>query len=161
MSISLTSFLGKGRLCSSPVVFITIMWAFLILPPRKKNHCLYYPKEKRLGHHFLLFCCFTLLPPASPPWYPFLSWHCVYIFLSCIMLATVSHYGHKYQQNRALICLPYLVLSREKHIIVVGENNKLCTHLFSSRWMNTSGNILLTLSCIIPELWTRDHSISH
>jgi hypothetical protein len=41
----------------------------------------------------------------------------------------------QYQQDRTLIFLPYLVLARGKHIIVVGGNNNLGSH-FVHKQMN-------------------------
>lgn len=89
--------------------------------------------RERIIYAFLLSCHFTISLPPSLVSFTVLT--------LCLCTPVMSHVGkvslcsYQYQQNRTLFCLPYLVLSRGKHIIVVGRNNKLCTH-FVHQQMN-------------------------
>lgn len=108
-----------------------------------------------------LYSCmpFYCLTSPCPPWCPlfYFFWHCVYEFLSCHLVAEVSlcHYNI----SRTGLSSFFLTLfSLEESILLLLEEIIILVHiLFTSRWMNTSANILLTLSHIIRELWTRDH----
>lgn len=77
MSTALTSSLGQERTCSSPVCLHNPYAAIYYIATQQKNHCPYYPKEKRFIHHFLLLCRFTALPPAS--------FHGVLFFLNTVL----------------------------------------------------------------------------
>lgn len=139
-------------------IFRAIMWPFIKLPSsRKKKSLSLFSKEKKDFSISFFFGAVTLayfLPPLHDVLSSLGSVLKYFCNVTCWWnSAFTATNASKIGISSIFLTLFFL----EKSILLWSDKISFVYNLFSKRWMNTSGNILLTWSHVIPELWTRDH----